>query len=302
MLQHILMIAPLLIMVIIGFIAQRLYQLQSRTLSSLAIYTLTPAVVFLGITGEHISLSVLYIPPVVLVMGITICILCYYCAGFLWHDARHQMVGFASGTANSSYFGIPVCGAILGPEGMPVAVMYALGHTLFESTVGYYLAARGEGSVKQSLIKLVKLPVLYALVIAITLRVQNWAMPGVLLDTLELLESAFIPIGMMLIGVGLAESKLGGRPDVRFIGVVLFAKFFLWMVVTLAVIWLDTHYLHWFSPLVHQVLLLQAVAPVAVSTVAYSAQFKLFPEKMAMTVVLSLFMSVVMLWVVISVF
>ncbi len=302
MLQHLLMIAPLLIMVVIGFIAQRLYQLQSRTLAALAIYILSPAVVFLGITGENIPLNILYLPPAVLIMGIVICLFSYFCAGFIWHDARQQMVGFASGTANSSYFGIPVCGAILGPEGVPVAVMFALGQTLFEATLGYYLAARGQGSVKQSLIKLVKLPVLYALLIALVLRVQEWAMPVVALETLVLLESAFTPIGMMLIGVGLAESKLRGRPDVRFMGAVLFAKFFLWMLVTIAVIWLDTHYLHWFNPLIHKVMLLQAVAPVAVSTVAYSAQFKLFPEKMAMTVVLSLFVAVMMLWVVITYF
>ena len=35
---HLLTIAPLFIMVLIGFIAQRFYQVQSRSLAALAIY------------------------------------------------------------------------------------------------------------------------------------------------------------------------------------------------------------------------------------------------------------------------
>jgi malate permease and related proteins len=302
MLNHLLMIAPLLIMVLIGFIAQRLYHIQARTLAVLAIYILSPAVVLLGVLGEHISLSILYLPLVVLAMGIIICLFSYTVSGFIWTDARHQQVGFSSGTANSSYFGIPVCGAILGPDAIPIAVMFALGQTLFEATLGYYLAARGQGTMKQSLLKLITLPVLYAVALALLLRYQNWQMPQVLLESAQLLESAFTPIGMMLIGVGLAESKLGARPDFRFILAVLFSKFVLWVLVILTFIWLDKTWLHWFSPLVHQVMLVQAVAPVAVSTVAYATEFKLFPEKMAMAVVVSIFVAVPMVWVMVSFF
>lgn len=300
MIDHILMIAPLLIMVVIGFIAQRLYQVQSRSLAALAIYILSPAVIFLGILGEHISLSILYLPLVVFAMGIFICFFCYPISGVIWQDARHQQVGFSSGTANSSYFGIPVCAAILGPEGVPVAVMFALGQTLFEATVGYYLAARGQGTMQQSFLKVAKLPMLYALALALLLRVMTWELPEFLLESVQLLESAFTPIGMMLIGVGLAEAKLSSRPDIKFIGVVLFNKFIVWFFVTLGFIYLDLTYLHWFNPLIHQVMLLQAVAPVAVSTVAYAAEFKLFPEKMAMAVVVSLLFAVPLLWLVIS--
>lgn len=300
--SHILTILPLFVMVLIGFLAQRFYQVQSRSLAALAIYILSPAVVLLGILGEHLALSILYMPLIVLAIGIVISAVSYFAAGFMWHDARHQMVGFASGTANSSYFGIPVSAAILGIESIPIAVMFALGQTLFEATVGYYLAARGEGSMKQSLLKLVKLPVLYALLIGLILRAQDWQMPFVLLESVELLASAFTPIGMMLIGVGLAESKLLVRPDVRFMGMVFFIKFVVWFVAIWVFILLDKTYFHIFDPLAHQVMLLQAVSPVAVSTVAYAAEFKLFPEKMAMTVVISLIITIPALSLVVAFF
>lgn len=300
--EHLLTITPLFIMVLIGFMAQRFYQVQSRSLAALAIYILSPSVVLLGIVGEHLALSILYMPLIVLAMGILICGVSYFVTGFIWHDSRHQMAGFASGTANSSYFGIPVSAAILGIESIPIAVMFALGQTLFEATLGYYLAARGEGSMKQSLLKLVKLPVLYALLLALILRAQDWELPTVLLDSVELLASAFTPIGMMLIGVGLAESKLLVRPDIRFIGVVLFIKFVVWFGVVSAFVWLDKTMWHLFDPLAHKVMLLQSVAPVAVSTVAYAAEFRLFPEKMAMTVVVSLIAAVPVLSFVIAFF
>ena len=47
-------------------------------------------------------------------------------------------------------------------------------------------------------------------------------------------------------------------------------------------------------------MLLQSVAPVAVSTVAYAAEFKLFPEKMAMTVVMSLLIAIPVISLVIA--
>jgi predicted permease len=299
--EHLLTIAPLLIMVLIGFIAQRLYHVQSNSLAALAIYILGPAVMLLGILDEHLDLSILYMPLIVLCMGILICAVCYPIAGLIWDDARKQMVGFSSGTANSSYFGIPVCGAILGVESMPIAIMFALGQTLFESTLGYYLAARGQTGIKESAIKLLKLPLLYGLLIALILRAQDWQMPQVISESVELLASAFTPIGMMLVGVGLAESKLLSRPDFRFIAVVLFNKFVLWFLVVIGFIWFDKTYLHLFDTLAHQVMLIQAVTPVGVSTVAYAAAFKLFPEKMSMAVVVSLLLvvpilSFVILW------
>ncbi|MGA2655114.1 MAG: hypothetical protein ABSF18_03945, partial [Gammaproteobacteria bacterium] len=132
--EHLLTIAPLIIMVLVGFVAQRLYQVQSKSLAALAIYILAPAVMLLGILDEHLDLSILYMPIIVLGMGVLIASVSYVFAGLIWQDERQQMVGFASGTANTSYFGIPVCGAILGLEALPIAVMFALGQTLFEVT------------------------------------------------------------------------------------------------------------------------------------------------------------------------
>ncbi|MFA6037567.1 MAG: AEC family transporter [Legionellales bacterium] len=286
--EHLFTILPLLIMVIIGFLAQRFYQVQSKSLASLAIYILSPAVMLLGVLDEHLNLSILYMPLIVLLIGIIISAVFYPLAGLIWSDARKQMVGFSAGTANTSYFGIPVCAAILGVESVPIAIMFALGQTLFEATVGYYLAARGQADAKQSILKLIKLPMLYALLLALILRSQYWELPAVAADSVELLASAFTPIGMMLIGVGLAESKLLVRPDIKFMSMVLFIKFAVWLGMVLGFVWLDQNIFHLFNPLAHQVMLIQAVAPVAVSTVAYAAEFKLFPEKMSMTVVVSL--------------
>lgn len=300
--EHLFTIAPLIIMVLVGFIAQHLYQVQSKSLASLAIYILAPAVMLLGILDERLDLSILYMPIIVLLMGVLIASVSYQVAGFIWHDERRQMVGFASGTANSSYFGIPVCGAILGLEAIPIAVMFALGQTLFEVTMGYYLAARGGSTVKQSLIKLIKLPMLYALMVALLIRFQNWQMPVVASDTIELLASAFTPIGMMLVGVSLSESKILIRPDVKFISVVLLIKFLVWFAVVAGFVWLDIHYFHWFNTMAHQVMLIQAVTPVGVSTVAYAAEFKLFPEKMSMTVMVSLLLAVPIISVVVAYF
>jgi predicted permease len=300
--EHLLTIAPLFIMVLVGFIAQRLYQVQSKSLAALAIYILGPSVMLLGILDEHLPLSILYMPIIVLLMSLLICAISYPLAGLIWQDARKQMVGFASGTANSSYFGIPVCGAILGIESLPIAIMFALGQTLFETTMGYYLAARGQAGAKDSLIKLLKLPLLYGLIIALLLRAQDWHMPSVISESVELLASAFTPIGMMLVGVGLAESKLLVRPDFRFISVMLFIKFGVWFVVVAGFVWLDIHVFHLFNTLAHKVMLIQAVTPVGVSTVAYAAEFKLFPEKMSMTVMVSLLAAIPIISLVVAYF
>ncbi|MGA2655258.1 MAG: AEC family transporter, partial [Gammaproteobacteria bacterium] len=160
----------------------------------------------------------------------------------------------------------------------------------------------GGSGVKESLIKLMKLPMLYALLLALMLRFQDWQMPIVASDTIELLASAFTPIGMMLVGVSLSESKILIRPDFRFISVVLFIKFVVWLAVVVGFVWLDMHYFHLFNTLAHQVMLIQAVTPVGVSTVAYAAEFKLFPEKMSMTVMVSLLLAIPIISFVVSYF
>lgn len=285
-------IIPCYVLIVCGFLAAKYYEVRKEAVANLAIYIITPAVVMLGTLQAGLAVNVLILPLCFLTIGTTLAFANYTLGKHLWEDNTRILLAFSSGTGNTGYFGIPVCIALLGPEALPIAVMLALGATLFENTVGYYLGARAESSVKEAFHKLLILPSLYAFAIGLLLNIFHLPLPAVLHDTLTLLKGAYTPLGMMLIGMGLAQVAWG-KLDYKFILLALGNKWILWPLCGFGLVFLDHSLTHFFSPLIQQVFIIESVVPLAANTVALATRFNAYPEKAAVAVTLSTILGLV---------
>ena len=54
-----------------------------------------------------------------------------------------------------------------------------------------------------------RVPVIYAVVIAIVLRLMNFEIPTAFMEIIEMLGAASIPIVMLILGMRLADMKFG---------------------------------------------------------------------------------------------
>lgn len=283
-------IIPLYLIIGAGYLAGRYYQVSKESVSSLVIYVVAPAVVFLGTMRAGLEFNLLILPVVSFVVASVFCGVYYYCGKFLWKDATRYLLAFSAGNGNTGYFGVPLCLAILGDQALPVVVMFTLGMILFENSLGYYVFARSEEGAKEALKRLLKLPSLYAFVIGMALNISGATIAAVAINTMEILKGAYAPLGMMIVGLGLAGVRFH-HLDKLFIGISLVQKFLVYPAVMLLVIYWDGQFWHFFTPLIRAVLIIESVVPLAANTVAFGSRFRAHPEKAAITVMISNFVA-----------
>jgi predicted permease len=279
-------IIPYYLIIACGFLAARYYEVRKESIANLTIYIIAPAVMLIGTLEAGLKFNILILPFCFLAIGSCLCLGSYFLSRYVWQDNTRMILAFTCGTANVGYFGIPVCLAIAGPDALPVAVMFSLGSTLYENSLGYYVAAQAEYSGKEALRKLLVLPGLYAFVVGILLNLCQVQLYQPLQNTLQILKGAYSPLGMMIIGMGLAQVKWE-EIDYKFMAFSFVNKFLVWPLFGLLFIYCDHFFFHLWEPFVQKVFLIQMLVPLAANTVAFASRFHAYPEKAAVAVTVS---------------
>ena len=189
-------------------------------------------------------------------------------------------------TVNTGYFGLPVAISLFGPDIAGLVLLAVLGCVLYEVTFGFFMIARGNYTLNESIHKLIKLPAIYAFALAVILNFSGFNPTQGILDFSTLFRGSYTVLGMMLIGLGLSEISVY-KFDIKFLTITFIAKFIAWPLVMLSIIYLDNSIFNFFTTEIHNVMLLLSIVPMAANTVAYATELKVHPEKAALAVILS---------------
>lgn len=279
-------IIPLYILIIIGYLSNKFLKVTKEGIARLLIYVFSPAIVFLGTTQAKGSNELFLIPVIFFVIGTTLCLCMYFFAKRFWSDGTEKIAAFAAGTGNTGYFGLPVCLALVGDDALPIVAMASIGLMLFENTVGFYTVARASHSAKEAFKKFLYLPALYAFLIGIFLNFLNIVPTADVLNFFDIFKGGYVPLGMMIIGLGLAEITMS-HVDWKFASLIFLNKFIIWPGIFLALIYIDKTHLHIFNQTVYSVLLIESIVPVAANCVSYATELKVQPQKISLVVALS---------------
>ncbi|MFV0481141.1 MAG: AEC family transporter [Campylobacteraceae bacterium] len=279
-------IFPLYIIIFLGFIASKNLETKRENIAPLIVYILAPAVVFNATYQVKINTGLLILPWILFFMAILICLFVYIATKKLWSDNTRNIVAFSAGTGNTGYFGIPLSFILLSPEAANIYIFALLVSFLYEYTVGFYIISKGSYTLKQSLIKIAKLPVLYAMIAGFTCNLLNVQFSVSVLETLNSFKGAYAVLGMMMIGMGLSTIKIK-EIDTKFLSVTLVAKFVLWPILALMIIFIDRNILMLFNESVYQVLIVASIVPMAANTVTLATLFRTKPEQAAIAVLIS---------------
>lgn len=101
--------------------------------------------------------------------------------------------------ANAGFIGIPLMAELMGAKGALLATVSNLFYQVFFYTYGMYLHHPGS-NVKENLKNLLRLPVVWATLLAMALFLLRVKLPGVLLDSLNLVGGLCFPLSMLTIG------------------------------------------------------------------------------------------------------
>lgn len=282
---------PLLFIVATGFFAGRRLKIDRDSVAKLVIFVVSPIVVFTNVSQIELKPEYLAVP-------IGFALLCSTVAvGFLAlahrfgprlgaQGAAANLLAFACGNANTGYFGMPIALSLFGPESVGIYLLFCLGFIVYENSVGFYILARGTATMREALRRLVKLPALYAFAGAIVANRLGLRIEGVAADFSAYFRGAYSVLGVMLVGLGVAEVRTL-RFDWRFNLTAFFGKFVVWPLAVGAFIALDRANFHVYDDRAHRMFMLIAACPLAANTVAFATLLKTEPEKAGVAVLLS---------------
>ena len=178
--------------------------------------------------------------------------------------------------------GLPVSYFAFGDQGLALAIVYFALGTIGSFTIG---AAIAEGKV--TVRGLLRIPVLYAVAIALVMQLTGLRLPAWIFNTVELLGGIVIPAQLVALGFSLLQLKVGGMVRSASLGV-----FRLTMGVAVGFAIAE---LFGLEGAARAIVIIQSAMPVAVSSYLFAEKFNRRPEEVAGMVVVSTAISFVTL-------
>lgn len=277
---------PLYVTVALGWVAGRYLQASGRHIAGIMLYIVTPSVVFAGVMSAPLSPEVILLPLVTFTLCTLIGVVTLLVGRRWLDDGSATILPLAAGSGNTGYFGIPVALLLFGEAGVGLYIVCMLGATLFENSVGFYLAARGRYGMAECLVRVARLPSLYAFVLAVVLNLAGVSIPAVFVPLFDNLRGAYSIFGMMIVGMGILSVR-GLAGNIRFTGLAFAGKFLVWPLAALMFWWVDSHVFQVYSVAVYRALFLVSIVPMAANTVVIATLLDTAPRQAAGTTLLS---------------
>ena len=199
-------VLPVGLIVLIGFIAGRTLPLERSTLSQVVLYVLSPALVIDSLYRTKLS----WFSSSQLLAGFALTSIIIYLLVWLVSLLSNFPPSLRRGITaivmfpNNGNMGLPVVTFALGTSGLDRAIIYMLGSSFLMFCLGPAIV-RGKGFVRG--LKLTfKLPLIWAILFGISLRLLSIRLPWELDKGIQQLGAAAIPIALIVLGMQLSET------------------------------------------------------------------------------------------------
>ncbi|RXJ76689.1 transporter [Arcobacter sp. F155] len=280
-------ILPLYISIILGLLSTALLNANKETIAKILLFILAPLIVFNATLNVKLDLTVAFLPLYFFIFSSILAFVLLFIFKKVWSDNTANLLAFSTATGNTGNIGIPLAILFLEPNLVDIFIFTVLASILYQNSVGYYITAKGNFTVKESILKVLKLPVLYAFILGLVLNLSGFSMPELLFDYSNYLKGAYAILGMMLLGMGMEKIKVGQTFDIKFVSLAMFIKFVVWPASVLLFIFLDRNYFMYLNDGLYLVMFLFSIVPLAGNTVTVATLLDVKPEKMSFTVFVS---------------
>ncbi|MFA6788925.1 MAG: AEC family transporter [Arcobacteraceae bacterium] len=284
-------IIPLYFSILLGFFSTKFFDCDKETIAKILLYILAPLIVLNATMSVEINSSILFLPLFFFTVSVLIAFTTLPLFYKIFKDNSANVLAFSVSTGNTGNLGIPVAILFLSAQMVDVFIFTVLASILYQNSVGYYITAKSSFTVWQSIIKVIKLPVLHAFMLGLILNYYGVKIPEVFMDYTNYLKGAYAILGMMLLGMGMEKLKTSGGFDAKFIGIALLVKFIIWPVIVLGFIFLDTQFFHFLNKELYLVMFIFSIVPLAGNTVTIATILNVKPEKMSLAVLISTLVS-----------
>jgi hypothetical protein len=172
---------------------------------------------------------------------------------------------------NTGNYGLPLVKFAFGDEALAVASIFYVTTTILFNTVGVVIASLGHLDLKSAILGVFKLPILYAVMIALLIKGFGISVPLPLSRTIEIAANGAIPA--MIILLGLELTRIEWTHSMRAMSVGVATKLLIGPLVGLLLASLFGLQGH-----TRQGSVIEAAMPAAVATTVVATEYKLEPS------------------------
>lgn len=206
-------ILPIILLSGAGFALGKLLHIEPRSLGRVVFYVFSPVLIFDLLVQNQLKIS-----EAAIVIAFALCFILMigaltFSIGYLIKLDRPALVAILITTmfANTGNYGLPLVSFAFGEQALSYAGIYFATTTLLFYTLGVFLASLGHMTFKDAILGLLRIPTLYAVVLAVLMNIWNIGIPVPVARAVELAAGGTIPLMLILLGVQLTRVEFTGN-------------------------------------------------------------------------------------------
>jgi malate permease and related proteins len=267
-------ILPIFIQIFLGFIIKKVTNFNNKPLAIIEFYIIIPALLFISMYNTKIDRT---IAIKITLHSIIIFVLLYILSIILCKLFKYNKDTSSSFTNsiclyNSGNFCIPLVQILYNnPLAVSVQIVIMTVQSIVTNTVGIYSVSSGKKSIKQGVLEVLKVPMIYCIIIALALRGMNIKVAAPVLNAMSSLGNAMVPVALISLGAQLAETKYSFKmPKVYFSN---FVRLIISPILAYALVLILG-----LKGMAAEVAVISSAAPTAVNSVLLAIQYDSDPE------------------------
>ncbi|MDD2652098.1 MAG: AEC family transporter [Sulfurimonas sp.] len=289
-------ILAIYIFIVIGFVAKMSFKerIDDKTITLLNVYFLQVFLTFWGLLIRPVDVTLIFAPSIYLFITLLVLLLAALFAKKLFRDQKEYSIAtVAAIIGNTGNLGIPLNIAIFGEESIPYTTVINLMNVFIVYTVGVYYYSRGSFDIKTSLTNIIKLPILWAAMVAILLSIYGYKPSEEIMKTLMMGAYASIVMQLLLFGIYLYGTKISEISKMLTLWVMGIKFLFLPAVafIILSFVELDS--------MIKGIIFIEILVPLAIANVNFASLYECKPKIVTALVFISslLFLGIIFIGV-----
>ena len=289
-------ILSIYVFIVMGYVAKMSFkeQIDDRTITLINVYFLQVFLTFWGLLLHPVDITLLYAPSIYLFIVAILLLLSIFTAKYFFENKKEYSIAtVAALIGNTGNLGIPINIAIFDEESIPYTTIVNLMNVFVVYTIGVYYYSRGTYDVKSSLLNIVKLPILWAAIVAILLSIYRVPIHDSIMKMLMMGAYASMTMQLFLFGIYLYGTEIKEISKKLLLWVLAF-KFILLPVVAFIVL-LNVN----LEPMIKGIIFIELLMPLAVANVNLASLYECNPRVVTALVFVSslLFLGVIFIGV-----
>jgi predicted permease len=215
---------PIILLSGVGFLIGKLLSIDGRSLGRIVFYIFSPILVFDLLVHTNLPLEQILTTMSYSLTVSTLVALLALAVGLLMHLERPILMAvlLTAIFSNTGNYGLPLVSFAFGQEALAYAGLYFVTNSILFNTLGVLIASLGHMNLKEAGLGLLKVPTVYAVLLAILLNRFQIQMSVPFARTVELAADGAIPL--MLVLLGLELQRVQWSNSLRILGLSTFLR------------------------------------------------------------------------------